>query len=441
MRSPLRRVVTPLQEFVSTEVFSASILLAAAATALLWANSQWDDEYFELLNEHIVIDAGIFRIDETVQHWINDCLMTLFFFVVGLEIKRELFRGELQGLRRAALPALAALGGMVAPALIYTAVNLGGEGDRGWGIPMATDIAFALGVLALVGSRIPSALRVFLLALAIADDLGAIIVIAVFYTEDLQADSLLIAVGIVLAIFVLRHLGVRSLFPYFLLGGALWVAIFESGVHATIAGVILGLMTPLAVGQPSRLLQVVPGLLDRLGALSPGADTEEDEAVISELAAEVEQAEEPLDRLERTFHPIASYFVVPLFAWANAGVSLEPGSIDDALTSSVGLGIILGLVIGKPVGILTFSWVAVRSGIAGLPEGATWGQLAAVSVLAGIGFTVALFINELAFNSPELLDHGKIGILTASLVSAVAGLASLILVTRNRSEPPAPVSE
>ena len=441
MRSPLRRVVTPLQEFISTEVFSAVILLAAAVAALVWANSQWDDEYFDLLNEHIVVDAGIFRIDETVQHWINDCLMTLFFFVVGLEIKRELFRGELRGFQKAAFPAVAALGGMVAPALIYTAVNLDGEGGRGWGIPMATDIAFALGVLALVGSRIPSALRVFLLALAIADDIGAIIVIAVFYTEDLQADSLLIAVGIVLAIFVVRNLGIRSLFPYFLLGGALWVAVFESGVHATIAGVVLGLMTPLAVGQPSRLLQVVPGLVDRLRALSQVEDTEEDEALITELAIEAEEAEAPLDRLERTFHPVASYFVVPLFALANAGVSLEPGSIDDAITSSVGLGIILGLVLGKPLGILAFSWVAVRSGIARIPEGATWGQLAAVSVLAGIGFTVALLINELAFDSPEVLDHGKIAILTASLVSAVAGMAALIVVTRGGGEVDPPVSE
>jgi NhaA family Na+:H+ antiporter len=437
MNSPLRRVVTPLQEFVSTEVFSATILLVAAVAALILANSRWDNEYFELLNEHIVVDAVIFRIDETVQHWINDCLMTLFFFVVGLEIKRELFRGELRGVRRAALPAIAALGGMVAPALIYTAVNLGGEGDRGWGIPMATDIAFALGVLALFGSRIPAALRVFLLALAIVDDIGAILVIAVFYTDDLQVDSFLIAVGIILTIFALRNLGVRSLTVYFLLGAALWVAVFESGVHATIAGVVLGLMTPISVGEPSRLLKFFPRLADRMTPPWQGVDAVDDAALASEIAEVAEDAEAPLDRLERTFHPIASYLVVPLFALANAGVPLEPGSIDNAVTSSVGLGIILGLVIGKPLGILTFSWCAVRSGIARVPEGATWTQLAAVSSLAGIGFTVALFINELAFDSAELLEHAKIAIMCASLLAAVAGSVLLILVTRADDAEPA----
>jgi NhaA family Na+:H+ antiporter len=423
MKTPLRRVVAPIQEFISTEVFSGSILLVAALIALAWANSPWDDEYFELLNEHIVVDAGIFRIDESVQHWVNDCLMTLFFFVVGLEIKRELFRGELQGVQKAALPVLAAVGGMVAPAAIYTLVNFGGEGGSGWGIPMATDIAFALGVLALVGSRLPTSLRVFLLALAIADDIGAILVIAIFYSGDIQVDSLAVAAGLLAVIFGIRHLGVRALFPYFVLGAAVWVAVFESGIHATIAGVVLGLMTPIALARPSRVVQLYR-------RFTRGDATDD---------LEGEDEDGPLHRLERMFHPITSFIVVPLFALANAGVAVSGGTIEDSTSGSVAVGIFLGLVVGKPLGVLLFSWFAVRTGIARLPEGATWPQVAAVGVLAGIGFTVALFINELAFDSPDLVEQGKIGILAASAVSAAAGLVALLLVSRGGEA--APVSE
>jgi Na+:H+ antiporter, NhaA family len=425
------RAVPPGQTFINTEVLSAVVLLGAALVALVWANSPWDEEYFELINEHIEIDAGFVHIDETVQHWINDGLMTLFFFVVGLEIKRELVRGELRGARRAALPVLAAIGGMVAPAVIYTAINAGGDGASGWGIPMATDIAFALGLMALLGPRIPGQLRIFLLALAIVDDIGAILVIAIFYTGDIQLDSLLVALGLLMVIFAMRHAGVRSLTAYFAVGVLVWLAVFESGVHATIAGVVLGLMTPaFADNRPSALVQPIQGLLANLREASAAGDVEAEEAALGEIEGLTEGAEAPLDRLERGLHPITSFLIVPLFAFANAGVSLDPDSLGESVTSSVALGVILGLVVGKPLGIFCATWVAVRMRVGSLPEGTTWAQILGMGMLAGVGFTVALFVNELAFDSQALLDQGKIGILTGSLLSAVAGVTVLIALSR-----------
>lgn len=399
-----RRVAQPIRTFVQTEVSGGIVLLIAAAAALVWANSPWDGAYNDIFEHHLSIDGGVFHIDEDVRHWINDALMTLFFFVAGLEIKRELQHGELAGLDRAALPGIAALGGMVAPALIYTAFNYGGDGGRGWGIPMATDIAFALGVLALFGRRIPPPLRTFLLALAIADDIGAILVIAIFYTDTVQVDSLALAGVLFALVYAMRVAGVKNYAPYALAGAAAWVAVYESGIHATLAGVALGLMTPMGV-------EVTEG--------------EEDSVMVTSG---------PLEELEKFFHPITSFLIVPLFALANAGVSLDPATIRDSATTSVTLGVALGLMIGKPLGIVAASWLAVRLGLAKLPRSVTWTEIVGIGFVAGIGFTVALFVNGLAFDD-ELQERGRLGILAGSLGASVIGFVILWLVTRGEREP------
>jgi NhaA family Na+:H+ antiporter len=390
------RVIAPVQEFINTEVLRGLALLAAAVLALAWANSPWDRSYFDLVHHRLAIDGAVFHIDETLQHWVNQALMTIFFFVVGLEIKRELVKGELRGFDRAALPVFAALGGMVVPAAIYFAINAGGSGAHGWAIPMATDLAFALGLLALIGSRVSPQLRIFLLALAIADDIGAIIIIAVFYSGQIEVDSLAIAAAVFALIFAMNRMRIQSVIPYLFAGICAWVAVYESGVPGTIAGVILGLMTPAHVPNYLR-----------------GAD----------------DAKAPLDRLEHLLHPYSSFLIVPIFALVNTGVSLSPGRLGDSLTSSIALGIIFGHLIGKPIGISAACWIAVRLRLSTLPRNTTWAEIAGVGMLAGVGFVVALFVNELAFDSETLLESGKIGILAGSLIAGTLGLLALLLVS------------
>jgi len=433
-----RRVSLPIQSFISTEVFSGAVLLLAAVVAITWANSPWDESYSDLIHETFELKFfGVVHIEEDLQHWVNDGLMTLFFFVVGLEIKRELFRGELRGVDKAALPGLAAVGGMLAPALIYTALNAGGAGEAGWGIPMATDIAFALGILAVIGSRIPPQLRIFLLALAIADDIGAILVIAVFYTDQIALDSLAVAALLLALIYAMNRLGVQDTLPYLLVGLCVWAAVFESGVHATIAGVALGLMTPVHpyYGR-GKFLPTISELLDRFRHARQEDDTEMAEQIFGQMEDVIEGSEAPVDRLERTLHPFTSFVVVPLFALANAGVPLHGDIISDSLHSSVTLGIIIGLLVGKPIGILLASWLAVRTGIARLPHNVTWPQMLGVGILAGVGFTVSLFINELAFSSQEPIDQGKIGILAASVAAGVLGMTTLLAIGRRAALQP-----
>lgn len=404
----LSRLPRPVQEFINTEVFSGFVLLAAAVSAIVWANSPLDNEYADVFGHHIHVSLPFFDADESVQHWINDLLMAVFFYVVGLEIKRELLRGELRGLRRAALPGIAAFGGMVVPAAIFLALNAGGEGDRGWGIPMATDIAFALGLLALVGRRIPQQVRVFLLALAIVDDIGAIMVIAVFYTGEIQADSLLLAAAFLALIAGMQAAGLRFWPAYVAVALFAWAATYESGVHATIAGVALGLLTPF--NAPVRL-----------GTPQPAAELEDGHRG-------------PLRWLEHELHPLTSFAILPLFALANAGVSLDPDSVTESFDSSVTLGVALGLFAGKPLGIFTLSWLAVRARIANLPTNATWAHMLGVGMLAGVGFTVALFVNELAFNRADLIEDGKLGIIGGSVLAGVSGLTWLTLLGRRGPE-------
>jgi NhaA family Na+:H+ antiporter len=379
-----------LLEFLSTEVGGGLVLLAAVALALAWANSPWKGAYERLWHTPMEFGIGNASIGEDLRHWINDALMAVFFFVVGLEIKRELVRGELNSLRKALVPALAALGGMLLPALIYLAFNSSGVEARGWGIPVATDIAFALGALALVAARAAPQLRVLLLSIAIVDDIGAIVVIAMFYSGAITWTALGVAAALVLGIVALRALRVAFAPLYAALGAGVWFAVFQSGVHATIAGVALGLLTR---ARPARR---------RNGTVSMPAT----------------------DRLEHTLHPWTSYLVLPLFALANAGVSLGVGDARRALTSRVALGIVAGMVAGKTLGISGFTLLARRFG--GHVSGAIdRSSLAGVAALGGIGFTLSLFVASLAFGDGRLIDEAKIGIVCGSLLSALLGGAIL----------------
>jgi Na+:H+ antiporter, NhaA family len=412
------RLIRPLVDFLHTEAAGGVALVAAAIVALLWANSPWDASYDDLWTTHLAVALGDWELDLDLRDWINDGLMALFFFVVGLEIKRELVEGELRDPRRAALPACAALGGMIVPALIYAAFNAGGEGAEGWGIPMATDIAMAVGVLSLMGSRVSPSLKLFLLALAIVDDIGAIVVIAVSYTEDIGGEALLAAAGLVVVVAAMRRAGVTWIAPYAVIGAALWLALHESGVHATLAGVVLGLMTPT---QPIRH----PELVDA-GEL---ADVSSYEAA-RQTATAARESVSVVEWLEHQLHPWTSFVIVPLFVLANAGLPLSGAAVSDALRSSVAGGIVIGLVVGKFVGVAGFTWLAARLRIARLPEDATWSGILGVSALAGIGFTVSIFITDLAFAGTPLEDEAKIAILAASVLAAAIGSALVVTLSR-----------
>jgi NhaA family Na+:H+ antiporter len=365
---------------------------------------------------------------------VNDALMTLFFFVVGLEIKRELVTGELRERRAAALPAVAALGGMVVPALVYLAFNLGGEGESGWGIPMATDIAFALGVLAIVSRGLPPSLKAFLLTLAIVDDIGAIIVIAVFYSAGISWPALGVAIGLLLLMRGFQRLQIRWTVVYVFLGMSVWLATFQSGVHATIAGVALGLLTPAVPFQRPRAVsdearRVADETVD--DPFPPDADAHH-WLHISGLSRE---AVSPLARAQHLLHPWTSYLVVPVFALANAGVALSGSALRDATMSGVTVGVVAGLVVGKVLGIGLASMVVIRTGVARMPEGVTWGHLLGVAALAGIGFTVSLFITGLAFDDPALQASAKVGILAASILAGLLGSMLLLRSKRESAEP------
>ncbi|HEX6330459.1 MAG TPA: Na+/H+ antiporter NhaA [Actinomycetota bacterium] len=423
-RPVARRVVQPLQSFLEAESSSAFLLLGAAVVGLAWANSPWQAAYHDLLGTELALNIGDWRLAETLQHWVNDGLMALFFLVVGLEIKRELTTGELRNPRAAAVPVIAALGGMVVPALIYVALNAGGEGSRGWGVPMATDIAFALGVLTLAARSAPASLKPFLLTLAIVDDIGAILIIAIFYSDDVSVQALVIAVVLGVLMVVLQRFDVRSTAVYVGLGVGMWLAVFESGVHATIAGVALGLLTPTVAFQRPRAvsdeaIRTAESTVDE--PESPDVDAPQ----WLRLAWLSREAVSPLARVEAALHPWTSYVIIPLFALANAGVTFTGDGFRDSLTSPVTFGVLLGLVVGKVVGITLASFVAVRSGLGRLPTGCGWRQMVGVSAIAGIGFTVSLFITELAFREPVLADEAKIGIFVASIVAGGLGFAVL----------------
>jgi len=414
-------------------------MLVMAVVALVWANSPFADSYVELWETLISVHLGdLIHIDLDLRGWVNDLAMAFFFFVVALEIKRELVRGDLRDPRAAALPALAALGGMIVPAVIYAVFNAGSAGADGWGIPMATDIAFAVGVLSLLGRRIPSSLVVFLLTLAIVDDLGAIVVIAVFYTSGLSFGWLAIGIGCILGAVVLNRLDVRSFVPYFMLAVFCWLALHESGVHATLAGVAFGLITPShAFVRPKQFGPHARSLVTKVEvalAAEGSADGTDEEAVeadaLNELITLSAESQPPLDRLEHRLLPWTTFVIVPIFALANAGVAVSWDDLTGAFSEPVTLGVLFGLVLGKPIGIMAFSLLAIRVGIGKQPAGATWPQMLGVAMLGGIGFTVALFVTELAFDPGVLADQAKIGILAASTIAGAIGFLYLRAVGR-----------
>ena len=420
---PLARLVArPVREFLRVEAAGSLLLLLAAAVALVWANSPWASSYDTLWHTRLVLDVGPLHLDESLQHWVNDALMVVFFFVVGLEIKYELVHGDLRDPRTAALPIVAAVGGMAVPAGIYLALNPpGSDGGAGWGIPMATDIAFAVGVLGVLGQRIPSAARLFLLTLAIVDDIGAILVIAVFYTSDLSLGWLAIALLLLAAMAVAKALRIWTIALYVVLGVGTWFALLESGVHATLAGVAIGLLAPAT---PLLREEVARGY-----ATDALRDHHLDAEELARLRFLLKESVSVVERLQSTLHPVSAYVVLPVFALANAGVEL--GAIGDVLTEPVGLGIVLGLVVGKPVGIFVASWLAVRTGLGRLPDATTWPMLLGLGAVGGIGFTVSVFIAGLSFPGADLLtEEAKVAILLASLVSAVVGVLLLLATSR-----------
>ena len=418
-------VVRPFRRFFRTEAASGITLMALSFIALLWANSRFAASYEGLLHLPVTFSMGKQGLSWPLHHWINDALMSVFFFVVGMEIKRELLVGELRTVRQATLPALAALGGMLVPAAIHFALNRGSPTQPGWGIPMATDIAFALGCLALVSSRVPSSLVVFLMALAIFDDLGAILVIALFYGGQINAGALTTAAGIVALLVTLSRLRVKLLWPFLVLGVALWAAVLKSGIHATIAGVILGLCIPAQGSKrPTEVLDDLERALSRLR--NSAKDRELDAAgPIGALERHLEAVQPPLDRIVHGLHPWVAFGIVPIFALANAGVAIH-GDIADLAMSPAALGASLGLFLGKPLGIFGITGLAIRLGIAPRPTGATWAQLFGVSVLAGIGFTMSIFVATLAFPGDHALqDASKVGVFLGSAASVAAGLTIL----------------
>jgi Na+:H+ antiporter, NhaA family len=424
------------ERFVHSEVAGSVLLLAATAAALVAANSPLASHYEALVGTKVGIHWGDAQFALSVQHWINDLLMVVFFFVVGLEIKRELVVGQLSTPRKAALPIMAALGGMLVPAACYAAFNNGTDGAPGWGIPMATDIAFALGVLAVLGSRVPAGLKVFLTALAIVDDLGAVAVIAAFYTNQFQVAGLVVAAAGLALIAVAGRARVRSSFVYLLLAFGVWAGVMWSGVHATVAGVLVAMLVPVrARRQPGDLVDESRVCIERVGALSRREAADDGASLldaISNLHAAANDLRPPGLALEESLHPIVVFVILPLFAFFNAGVALGAGASGIAV-GPVAIGVALGLVVGKLVGIGLFSVMAVATKLAALPEGVRWPHILGAACLGGIGFTMSLFITELAFDAPGLVQQAKLGVVTASFAAAVIG--AIVLVSS-----PAPVA-
>lgn len=408
LKPPVAGLVRTFQEFIRLESSGGVLLLASAAVALVWANSPWEDSYERLWHTPVLVGFGDFVLRQSLQHWINDGLMVIFFFVVGLEIKREVLIGELSHIRQAALPMAAALGGMIVPASVYFAINKGTEAAAGWAIPMATDIAFALGALALLKS-IPLGLKVFLTALAIVDDLGAVVVIAFFYTMDIQIPMLVSALAVLVSLILLNIAGIRNPVPYAVLGCVLWMLFLNSGVHATVAGVLLAMTIPHTSRMDSGQLQEFPG---------------SQQSAAMALEDSCEKLLTPLHRLEHGLHPWVANFIMPVFALANAGVVVGNGLFSILLTP-VSLGVAAGLVFGKQIGVMLFSWASIRSGLAVLPRSTLWIQMYGVAWLAGIGFTMSLFIATLAFGETPALDQAKVGILAGSLISGIVGWSIL----------------
>jgi len=424
---PLRltRMLQPFEDFFKLQASGGIVLVSATLLALVLANSPFRDLYFHFWEVELAVGFDNFGLSNSLHHWINDGLMAVFFFVVGLEVKREFLAGELATARKAILPAAAALGGMLCPALIYCLVAPRLPEARGWGIPMATDIAFALGIIALLGDRIPRSLAIFLTALAIVDDLGAVLVIAVFYTGDLHLVSLCWAAAFFFLLVLGNRLGLQHPNYYALVGFAMWVALLKSGVHASVAGVLIGATIPVRPRHShSEFLQKSGQLLQRYREIEVVEGPflhEERLGTLLALEHVCHDAMSPLQRMEHEMNSWVIFGVMPVFALANAGITLGLSEMQAALAHPVTLGVALGLLLGKPAGIFVFSWLAVRLGFCDLPANVSWCQILGVGILGGIGFTMSLFITNLAFVDPRLVADAKVGIFAASLLAGVAG--------------------
>ena len=425
---PIDKVVQPIQSFIAQEKSGGLVLGLSVIVAMILANSPWAEEYHHFF-EHklgLYFDGGI-ALEYSIHHWINDGLMAIFFFVVGLELKREIVAGELSNPRKAMLPIFAAIGGMVVPALIYLSLNPSGDAHHGWGIPMATDIAFALGVLYLLGNRIPLTLKVFLTALAIVDDLGAVLVIAFFYTSEISMVSLVFGLSFLLIMYVGNKLGIRSILFYGILGIlGVWTSFLVSGVHATIAAVLAAFTIPADVKiRENYYIEKIQGYLNRFKNLDPNNAistlTNEQLHVLEKVKKATDHATPPLQKLEHAMHPFVTFVIIPIFALANASVSLIDIDFDQIFETNVALGVALGLLVGKVVGVVGFTWLAVKMKIAVFPDGMNLRNLFGLGLLASIGFTMSLFITSLAFRHPEYMTQAKIGIFTASIVGGILG--------------------
>lgn len=426
--------VRPVQEFIQTESASAVLLIVAAAIALVWANSPWNHEYERLLNATISIDLAIWAVEGTLHFWVNEVAMVLFFFVIGLEIKREITIGELSDPRVMAAPIAGAVGGMLLPLILFLLIAQGPEAREGWAIPMATDVAFALGIATLFASRVPIGLRAMLLTFVIVDDIGTVFVVAVFYSGQVQLMEVLLTCALVASMMLCYRLGVRNMIVFAVIGLVAWGAILESGIHPTTLGAVLGFLTPWKPPIPlDGFVQLARRLLDRFSTGDRAAESQlgHDQVVdallgLSDLSS---KAVPHVDRLEHQLHPWVAFLVVPAFALANAGVHFDPQGVSEAFSSGVTWGVIVGLVVGKPLGLVGATWIAVKLG-AGRPAGVTWQGVWAIGLVAGIGFTVALFVADLAFADPELLKHSKIGILAAFAIAGPLGFAAFMLLPR-----------
>ena len=430
-----RRVGQPVRRFLHVEASGGIVLLLAAVAALIWANSPWSDSYYNFWHTDFALNIGSYQMGGeshhlTLETLVNDALMAIFFFVVGLEIKRELVSGQLKDPKAAALPVIAAIGGMVFPALVYVVFNANSDASSGWGIPMATDIAFAVGVISLLGDKIGRPLKVFLLSLAIADDIGAIVVIAIFYTSDLSFSWFVTALIIMGIIVVLRRLHIWYIPIYIALGTALWLATFESGIHATIAGVVLGLATPAKPQQSKE---------DGLAALEWLRDKGKGESIypvdVRLTAMEIRESQVSVaERIESALHPISSFIIIPIFALANAGVNMGDGLLGDAASSPITWGVGLGLIVGKIFGITLMTWLGMKLPFISPPSGLNFISLLGLAATAGIGFTVSLFITNLAFDDMEIINQSKIGVLFASVIAGILGLLLLRAGTKQADQ-------
>lgn len=436
---PLGGVLEPFQRFFQIEASGGIVLLVFTLIALVWANSRWGDIYQNLWHYDFTIGVqGKFSITKDILHWINDGLMAIFFFVVGLEIKRELLTGELSSVKQASLPIAAAIGGMAVPATVYVIINTNPNTEVGWGIPMATDIAFSLGILSLLGKRVPIALKVFLVAFAIVDDLGAILIIALFYSEQIYWNYLFIGLGLIIILVLFNRLNIKSIPPYMVIGWIIWYLFLKSGIHPTIAGVLIAFTIPLKrTIKLKEFREKIQYNIDTFCTFpnqkSRMTLTHEQLAAIDNMEEEILRVQSPVQRLEHQLHGFVTYVVMPLFALTNAGVVLRSASIANVFTDLSGI-IEISLVIGKMIGIFLFSWIAVKLGVASLPDRVKWSHIMSLGFLGGMGFTMSLFISNLAFSSEALLNPAKIGILTGSLIAGLVGYFSLYLTLRKSDD-------